>query len=235
MAERDSRRRVLVIEDDEDIALSLKYNLEREGGYAVQIAADGDAGLRLASERRPDVVVLDLNLPTMDGFAVCRTLRSRPGGGDVPIIMLTARVEETDKIVGLELGADDYVTKPFSMKEILARIRAVLRRRDRQAEEPSVHDDGLIHLDPTGHVLRVAGRELALTRKEFELLAALVKRRGRVLSRDTLLQTVWGYDYFGETRTVDVHIRRLRKKLGAEAAERIETVVGVGYRYRAAE
>jgi two-component system alkaline phosphatase synthesis response regulator PhoP len=235
VSEKDSRRRILVIEDDEDIALSLKYNLEREGGYVVSIAGDGEAGLRATQQRMPDLVILDLNLPALDGFSVCRALRQRPGGEDVPIIMLTARVEETDKIVGLEIGADDYITKPFSMKEMLARVRAILRRRERHTEEPGVYQDELIHLDPSGHILRVQDREVALTRKEFELLAALVRNRGRVLSRETLLQKVWGYDYFGETRTVDVHIRRLRKKLGTPASDGVETVVGVGYRFRAAD
>jgi len=229
----DLRKKILIVEDDEDIALSLKYNLEKEGGYLVQTAADGEAGLRAASQRTPDLVLLDLNLPGVDGLSVCKQLRRDAATSGVPIVMLTARVEETDRIVGLELGADDYITKPFSMKEMLARIRAVLRRSERGASEPAVYEDGLISLDAASHMLRVQGQEVSLTRKEFDLLAALVGSRGRVLSRDQLLQRVWGYDYFGETRTVDVHIRRLRKKLGRAAQGRIETVVGVGYRFRA--
>jgi DNA-binding response OmpR family regulator len=147
-------------------------------------------------------------------------------------MMLTARVEESDTIVGLELGADDYITKPFSMKEILARARAVLRRSESPAEEASTYSDGLIHLDPSSHILMVQGAEVTLTRKEFDLLTTLVGNRGRVMSRDQLLERVWGHGYFGETRTVDVHIRRLRKKLGKPAQDGIETVVGVGYRFR---
>ncbi|MGH9389365.1 MAG: winged helix-turn-helix domain-containing protein, partial [Vicinamibacteria bacterium] len=152
----------------------------------------------------------------------------------VPLLMLTARVEESDRIVGLELGADDYITKPFSMREMLARTRALLRRANRAVEEPTAYFDGVIHLDPASRVLKVHDREVALTRKEFDILAALVGSRGRVISREQLLQKVWGYQYFGETRTVDVHIRRLRKKLGTAAEDRIETIIGVGYRFRGA-
>ena len=231
----DARKRILIIEDDEDIALSLKYNLEKEGGYAVQTAFDGESGLRVASAKIPDLVILDLNLPGMDGLSVCKSLRRQPASAAVPIMMLTARVEESDKVVGLELGADDYITKPFSMKEILARTRAVLRRAERAPEESSVYSDGLFFLDPAGHILRVQKKEVALTRKEFDLLAALIGNRGRVMSRDQLLERVWGHGYFGETRTVDVHIRRLRKKVGKPAQDRIETVVGVGYRFRGPE
>ena len=228
----DLRRQVLIIEDDDDIALSLKYNLEKEGGFKVETASDGESGLRAAALQKPDLVILDLNLPGTDGLSVCRTLRREAATSAVPIMMLTARIEETDKIVGLELGADDYVTKPFSMREILARTRAVLRRSERGAEEAPSYTDDLIQVDPASRLLRVGGRSVALTRKEFDLLAALVASRGRVLTRDQLLERVWGQAYYGETRTVDVHIRRLRQKLGAPAEERIETVIGVGYRYR---
>src|SRR5213592_3886388 len=184
----DLRKRILIIEDDEDIALSLKYNLEREGGYSVATTGDGEAGLRAASQKPPDLVILDLSLPGLDGLSVCKAIRRTPSTAEVPIMMLTARIEESDKIVGLEIGADDYVTKPFSMREILARTRAILRRGERGADDPAVYSDDLIHLDPAGHILRVAGREVSLTRKEFDLLAALVKNRGRVMSRDQLLQ-----------------------------------------------
>jgi two-component system, OmpR family, alkaline phosphatase synthesis response regulator PhoP len=231
----DLRKRILIVEDDDDIALSLKYNLEKEGGYVVATAGDGDAGLRAASQRPPDLVILDLNLPGMDGLSLCKAIRRGAATSNVPIMMLTARIEESDKIVGLEIGADDYVTKPFSMREILARTRAILRRRERVGEDADVYADDLIHLDPASHILRVDGKEVSLTRKEFDLLAALVKNRGRVLNRDQLLQRVWGHEYFGETRTVDVHIRRLRKKLGKPAQDRIETIVGVGYRFRISE
>jgi DNA-binding response OmpR family regulator len=231
----DLRKRILIIEDDEDIVLSLKYNLEKEGGYVVATAGDGETGLKMISQRPPHLVILDLNLPGIDGLSICRSIREKPESAGVPIMMLTARIEESDKVVGLEIGADDYVTKPFSMKEILARVRAVLRRRDRPPEEGEAYSDDLISLDPASRIVRVGGREVTLTRKEFDLLATLVRSRGRVLNRDQLLQKVWGYEYFGETRTVDVHVRRLRQKLGKPGQDRIETIVGVGYRYRGAD
>lgn len=228
----DVRRRVLVVEDDEDIAFSLKYNLEKECGFVVEVARDGESGLRAAARAAPDLVILDLNLPGMDGLSVCRALRAHASTATLPIMMLTARVGESDTIVGLELGADDYITKPFSMKEILARARAVLRRRDRPPGEPVAYSDGTLSIDADAHIVLVDGRELALTRREFDLLAALVASRGRVLTRDQLLERVWGQAFYGETRTVDVHIRRLRKKLGEPAAGSIETIIGVGYRFR---
>jgi two-component system alkaline phosphatase synthesis response regulator PhoP len=231
----DLRKKILIVEDDEDIALSLKYNFEREGGYVVEVAPTGERGLELAS-RGFDLVILDLTLPDMDGLSVCTALRRGRGPADVPVIMLTARVEESDKIVGLEIGADDYVTKPFSIKELVARARALLRRAEARGSAPedrAVYADDALRLDPAARELRVHGRPVELTRKEFDLLAALIAGRGRVLTREQLLQKVWGYEYFGETRTVDVHVRRLRKKLGAAAQERIETIIGVGYRFRA--
>jgi two-component system alkaline phosphatase synthesis response regulator PhoP len=229
------RKRVLIIEDDPDICLSLRYNLEREGGYRVLAAATGEEGVALAAQKRIDLVLLDLALPGLDGFEVCKALRRSPQTAALPIIILTARVEESDKVVGLELGADDYVTKPFSIKELLARIKAVLRRRA-PAEAPARQlRAGPFFLDLDGHVLRVDDREVTLTRKEYDLLALLIQSRGRVLTRDVLLDRVWGYDYAGETRTVDVHIRKLRKKLGRAAEEHIETVIGVGYRFRSGD
>jgi two-component system, OmpR family, alkaline phosphatase synthesis response regulator PhoP len=227
-------KRILVIEDDTDIALSVKYNLEKEGSFTVAAAHDGEEGLRQALAAPPDLVVLDLNLPGMDGLDVCRRLRSEPATRSVPIIMLTARVDESDKVVGLELGADDYIAKPFSVKELLARVRAVIRRMERSEEEPAdevLRDEPLV-VDLAAHQVLLGAEEVALTRKEFDLLAALMRNRGRVLTRERLLERVWGYAYPGETRTVDVHIRRLRKKLGSPASDRIETLVGVGYRYR---
>ena len=229
------RRRILVIEDDPDITLSLKYNLEREGGYRVLTARTGEEGLALAGQKRVDLLLLDLALPGLDGLEVCKSLRRAPATARLPIIVLTARVEEADKVVGLELGADDYVTKPFAVKELLARIKAVLRRAappDTAARELKA---GPFYLDLEGHVLRVDGREVSLTRREYDLLAHLIQNRGRVVTRDTLLDRVWGYDYPGETRTVDVHIRKLRKKLGRAGEEAIETVIGVGYRFRSAD
>jgi DNA-binding response OmpR family regulator len=225
-------KRILVIEDDPDIALSLRLKLERDGGFEVRTAEDGASGLRMAVERPPDLVLLDVNLPGMDGFEVCRLLRSDPATSSTPVIMLTARIDESDRVAGLDLGADDYITKPFSPKEALARIRAVLRRSDRSTEAPEALADGTLRIDVGARRAEVEGRELSLTRKEFDLLVELIRRRGRVLTRERLLETVWGYDYPGETRTVDVHVRRLRQKLGSPVDERVETVVGVGYRYR---
>jgi len=226
------KQRILVIEDDPDIALSLRLKLERDGGFEVVTAHDGAAGLRLAVDRPPDLVLLDVNLPGMDGFEVCRHLRKEPATASTPVIMLTARIGESDRVAGLDLGADDYITKPFSPKEALARVRAVLRRSDRAAGGPEAFADGALRIDVASRQAEVSGQALALTRKEFDLLVELIRQRGRVLTRERLLETVWGYDYPGETRTVDVHVRRLRQKLGSPVDERVETVVGVGYRYR---
>jgi DNA-binding response OmpR family regulator len=226
-------RRVLLVEDDADIALSLKHNLEREGGFDVTVAPDGERALQAVAARPPDLIVLDLNLPGMDGLEICRRLRRSEATASIPIVMVTARIAEADKISGLDLGADDYITKPFSVKEVLARVRAVLRRTDRTEGEGETLADPPVLVDLASRRVLVAGTEVALTRKEFDLLADLLRSRGRVLTRERLLERVWGYTYPGETRTVDVHIRRLRKKLGAVADERIETVVGVGYRWRA--
>jgi DNA-binding response OmpR family regulator len=225
-------KRILVIEDDSDIALSLRLKLERDGGFEVVTADDGAAGLRLALRQPPDLVLLDVNLPSMDGFEVCRQLRKEPATAATPIIMLTARIGESDRVAGLDLGADDYITKPFSPKEALARVRAVLRRFEHASAGPEALGDGALRIDLGSREVHVAGHALSLTRKEFDLLVELIRQRGRVLTRERLLETVWGYDYAGETRTVDVHVRRLRQKLGSPADERVETVVGVGYRYR---
>jgi DNA-binding response OmpR family regulator len=168
----------------------------------------------------------------MDGFEVCRNLRKNPATAATPVIMLTARIDEPDRISGLDIGADDYITKPFSPKEALARIRAVLRRSERADAGPEALADGALRIDIGARRADVSGRDLALTRKEFDLLVELMRQQGRVLTRERLLETVWGYDFPGETRTVDVHVRRLRQKLGSPVDERVETVVGVGYRYR---
>lgn len=226
------KHRVLVIEDDPDIALSLRLKLERDGGFEVVTAHDGAAGLRQAMDHPPDLVLLDVNLPGMDGFEVCRHLRKDPATAQTPIIMLTARIGESDRVAGLDLGADDYITKPFSPKEALARVRAVLRRSDRASEGPEALADGALRIDVASRQAEVSGQLVALTRKEFDLLVELIRQRGRVLTRERLLESVWGYDHPGETRTVDVHVRRLRQKLGSPVDERVETVVGVGYRYR---
>ena len=221
--------RVLVVEDEPDIRDLLAFHLER-GGYQVTRAATGPEALRQLRAAPPDLVILDLMLPEMDGLEVCRRLRAEPATAALPVIMLTAKGVEVDRVVGLELGADDYVVKPFSPKEVLARVRAVLRR----AREPLSGAPlavGGITLDGATHRATVAGRPLALTPKEFDLLRALLEARGRVLSREFLLDRVWGYARAGEieSRTVDVHVRRLRAKLGPEG-ERILTVKNVGYR-----
>lgn len=225
--------RILVIEDDSDIALSLKHGLEREGNHTVVVCADGFEGLRMAtSPPLPDLVLLDLNLPGMDGTEVCRRLRKEPATAGVSVIMLTARVSESERVGGLDLGADDYVTKPFSLKEVGARVRAVLRRSERGTDDGEEIADGPIRADLASRQVHVGDDEIVLTRKEFDLLVELIRHRGRVLTRERLLENVWGYEYPGETRTVDVHIRRLRRKIGTPAEDRIETVVGVGYRWK---
>jgi DNA-binding response OmpR family regulator len=226
--------RILIVEDDPDIALSLRLKLEREGSYRVEVSDDGAEGLRAALGNPPDLVLLDVNLPGMDGFEICRRLRKDPATASTPIIMLTARIDEADRVAGLDFGADDYISKPFSPKEAVARIRAVLRRSSRTDEAAEALADAPLRVDVAARVARVDERDLGLTRKEFDLLAELLRQRGRVLTRERLLETVWGYDYPGATRTVDVHVRRLRQKLGGPVDERIETVVGVGYRYRGA-
>jgi len=225
-------RRILVIEDDPDIALSVKYNLERDGDFEVTVARDGVEGIRETASRPPNLILLDLNLPGLDGLEVCRRIRGDAATAAIPIIMLTARVEESDTIRGLELGADDYVTKPFSVKELVARVRAVIRRSERPEQDADVLTSGDLQVDLAGRRVHVGDTEVALTRKEFDLLVDLMRNRGRVVTRQRLLERVWGYDHPGETRTVDVHVRQLRKKLGEPAGDCVETVVGVGYRFR---
>jgi len=217
--------RVLLIEDEESIAEMLRGFFER-AGFRLVHAATGEDGLSRLAEQQPKVVLLDLNLPGIDGVEVCRRVRAT--GSDVPIIMLTARDSEVDKVVGLELGADDYVTKPFSPRELLARVKAVLRRsEERPVETRSIEIDGFEIDAGRRRVVTPPGDEVSPTVKEFDLLWYLAGNRGLVLSRAQILSAVWGYDYFGETRTVDVHIRQLRKKLDGIP---IETVWGVGYR-----
>jgi two-component system phosphate regulon response regulator PhoB len=222
---------VLLVEDERDIAELVRYHVEKAGMRFVH-AADGGAALRIARAELPDVALLDLMLPGLDGLEVCRQLRRDAATRRLPIIMLTARGEEVDRVVGLELGADDYVVKPFSPRELLARIRAVLRRVEGHGPEPAARAAGGLRLDEARHAVTVDGRPVELTAKEFGLLAALVRADGRVLGREQLLETVWGYANAAEieSRTVDVHVRRLRAKLGAEA-RRIVTVKAVGYRF----
>lgn len=220
---------ILIVEDDADIAESLEYNLKREG-FRVIIAESGEKGLRLALDERNVVslMILDLMLPGMSGLELCRRVRREPSIEQMPIIMLTAKAAETDKIAGLETGADDYIIKPFSVKEVVARVRAVLRRTENEAS-PRYEDARLI-VDFDDMRVSCTGDDVKLTRKEFALLEHLIKNIGRVSTRQQLLDNVWGYSYFGDTRTLDVHIRRLRQKLG-DCGEAIETVVGVGYRF----
>jgi DNA-binding response OmpR family regulator len=222
---------VLVIEDEKDIAGLVKHTLERGGGAVVEVAESGDQALKLATEQPPDLIILDLNLPVLGGLEVCRLLRTRPATAKTPIIMLTARSTESDRVLGLDAGADDYITKPFSPRELAARVRAVMRRgRGEDPGPPPVYRGRHLIADFDAVSISVDGAAIRLTRREFELLRHLVENRNRVLSRDRLLERVWGYDRFIETRSVDVHVGRLRAKLGV-AGKQIETVVGLGYRF----
>ena len=222
-------RRILVIDDEPDIVELVRFGLRQEG-FSVDTAMTARAGLRQLEESPPDLVVLDLMLPDLSGTEVCRRIRSRPETADLPVVMLTARAEELDRVVGFEVGADDYVTKPFSSRELALRVKAVLRRAasEPSGERPLSH--GSLEVDRERHRCRVAGRNVDLTAKEFGLLAALMNRPGRVLSREKLLDELWGSDVSVTHRTVDTHMKRLREKLG-EAGGYIHTVRGVGYRF----
>ena len=227
---------VLLVEDDELIVDSVRYGLEQTG-YQVLTALDGATGLALAREKQPDIVLLDVMLPVLDGFQVCRTLRNE---SKVPIIMLTARGEEPDKVIGLELGADDYVVKPFGMRELVARIRAQLRRTELESKpapaSPTIRV-GAVTLDLDQHLVTKAGQPVELRPKEFDLLAVLMFQPGHAFERGELLDAVWGVDWIGDTRTLDVHIRRLRKALEDDPSDPryISTVRGRGYRFARAE
>ena len=231
-----NRKRVLIVEDDETLRESLRYTLSHEG-YEVTAVADGLEAVRSAQDEAPQLVLLDLMLPTLDGLEVCRRIRRT---SQVPIIMLTAKREEGDKVVGLEVGADDYVTKPFSMRELVARVRAVLRRAEAivdqvSADGPDRLESGNLVIDLKRREVRRDGDLVPLKPKEFELLTFLARHPGQVFSRDRLLDHVWGYEFFGGSRTVDVHVRWLREKIEAEPArpQRLQTVRGVGYRFEA--
>lgn len=228
---------ILLVEDESSLLATIAYNLRREG-YRVLAVADGETAL-VTAEEGPDLVILDVMLPKIDGFEVCRRLRQRSA---VPILMLTAKTDEVDRVVGLEIGADDYLTKPFSMRELLARVKALLRRRDLLAAEiarreaPATQDRlvaGDLEIDLPAHRVTNAGRPVLLTPKEFDLLVFLVRNRGHVFSSERLLDQVWGYEYTADPRTVPVHIRGLREKLEDDPSRprRIETVRGVGYRF----
>ena len=221
---------VMVIEDEKEIRDLLKYNLER-AGFRVTAVADGEEGLKHVFATRPDAVVLDLMLPGRSGLEVLREVRGEPATRDLPIVVLTARSAEMDKLLGFDHGADDYLTKPFSPRELIARLKALLRRAQPSKAEGTIVA-GDLKVDTLAREVTYKGRRLTLTPREFELLAFLAHRPGRVMSRDELLRKVWGYDYLGETRTVDVHVRRLRVKLG-ERNRLIETVTGAGYKFTA--
>jgi two-component system alkaline phosphatase synthesis response regulator PhoP len=225
------RHRVLIVEDEQDIADLIKHALERGGDTDAEIVGSGDDALRVVRQQPPDLIILDLNLPVLSGREVCRILRSGDVAPQVPIIMLTARTSEDDRVAGLEQGADDYVTKPFSLRELSARVRAVLRRGAAPSERLSAAYRGA-HLSADFDAVAVAvdGSPIRLTRREFELLRYLVQNKNRVVSRDRLLERVWGYERLVETRSVDVHVGRLRNKL-REAGRQIETVIGLGYRF----
>lgn len=224
---------ILVVDDEEPIQELLRFNLEKEG-YLVCVAKDGQEALNQVKNDPPDLLVLDLMLPGMDGLEVCRKLRSNPKSEQIPIIMLTAKGEEIDKVLGLELGADDYMTKPFSPRELLARIKARLRRPNSQEVGTKIITHGELRVDVTGFRVYVRGEETELTPKEFDLLRVLVAHPGRVYSREELLERIWGYEYDGDTRTVDVHVRHLRLKVEKDPSnpQYIETLRGIGYRLK---
>jgi two-component system alkaline phosphatase synthesis response regulator PhoP len=225
-------RKILIVEDERDILDLVTHYLEKEG-FRVRSATDGPTGLSAARQEHPDLIVLDLMLPGMDGLEICRKLRA-DSTNLVPIIILTAKAEETDRVVGLELGADDYLTKPFSPKELVARIKALLRRAERREDDGKPATYGSLKLDPMRHEVWIGHQEVNLTAKEFGLLEQLLRNRGRVLTRDALLNSVWGYDYHGTTRTVDVHIRRLRQKIPL-LEEAILSIKSLGYKLQDGE
>ena len=226
-----SGKRILIIEDERDVIDLIALNLRKTGEFTVATATDGAAGLEKARAEKPALIILDLMLPKMSGLEVCKSLRADPATWTIPIMMLTAKAAESDRIAGLEYGADDYVTKPFSPREIILRIRAILRRGGDDTPVGAVVSGGGIRIDPVRHRVTVGANPVHLTSIEFKLLQTLLQRRGRLQPRDRLLNDVWGYESMIDTRTVDTHIRRLREKLGP-AGDGIETVRGFGYRFR---
>ena len=221
--------RILVVDDEPDLLELVRLNLS-QAGFQVDTAASGSAAMKSLQAARPDLMVLDLMLPDLSGADLCRKLRSDPTFAELPIIMLTARADEVDRVVGFELGADDYVTKPFSPRELVLRVRAVLRRRNASANESDLLVHGALQLDAARHRCFIGDAEVELTAKEFELLSQLMRQPGRVMTRDGLLERVWGADITVTTRTIDTHVKRLREKLG-ETGDLIETVRGIGYRF----
>ena len=231
------KNRILVVEDEKNIRELIRFNLEKNG-YKVETADNGADGFQMAESGEFDLLLLDIMLPKMDGLDICKKVRNGTKAPGIPIIMLTAKNEEIDKVLGLELGADDYISKPFGIKELIARIKANLRRSnmteeiDRNKSAELVAKIGRLEIDFDGFLVKKEGSPISLTLKEFEILRVLVKNKGKVFSREALLLNVWGYDYMGDARTVDVHIRHLRSKIGDDEAEKpiIETIRGVGYR-----
>lgn len=226
-----SKEKILVVDDEEHIQELISFNLENNG-YKVICASDGVEALRLVKSELPNLVLLDLMLPEIDGFDVCKQIRRDNTISNMPIIMITAKSDELDKVLGLELGADDYITKPFAVRELIARVKAVLRRTSIQQIDKS-YNFGNILVDFEKHDVLKSGKRVDLTLKEFELLEILIKNKGRVMTRDFLLDKIWGYEYIGETRTVDVHIRHLRQKIEDDDKnpEFIDTIRGIGYRF----
>jgi DNA-binding response OmpR family regulator len=222
---------VLIVEDEADVVDLLRYNLNK-AGLTVLIANDGIQGLEFAKANRPDVIILDLMLPSMDGRAVCKALKKDVETESIPVLMLTAKVDASDRVQGLEIGADDYVTKPFSPRELVLRVQGLLRRSKTSARPETIEVDDFL-VNKSGFEIRLAGNRLDLTTTEFKLLTLLIERRGRTQSRETLLYDVWGYQNAIDTRTVDTHMRRLREKLGNHSG-RLETIRGEGYRFNVA-
>ncbi len=221
---------ILIIEDEKDIVDLVEYHL-KQSGFSVISALDGPTGLEKARKKTPNLIILDLMLPEMDGKDICRALKSNPLTQSIPILMLTAKAEETDRLIGFELGADDYVTKPFSPKELVLRVKAILRRKEVDHEGEKIIRIGDLLIDIDRHQVSVKKSPIGLTSTEFKLLVELTSKRGRVLTREHLLDRVWGYTYEGYARTVDTHVRRLREKMGT-LGDSIETIRGVGYRFR---
>ncbi|MGC9196409.1 MAG: response regulator [Syntrophobacteraceae bacterium] len=225
-----NRSKILVVEDDPDIAQLLALTIKK-AGFEVSLSENGNDAVGLIRRHPPDLVILDLMLPGMDGFEICREIKREPRTAEVPVLILTARGEEIDRIIGLELGADDYVVKPFSPRELLLRVRAILRRSSQEYHPRTVFNKSGMQIDFEAHRLNIEGEEIILTATEFKLLSELINNQGKVLNREQLLDRVWGYHFEGYARTVDTHIRRLRQKL-LGCADWIETVRGVGYRFR---
>lgn len=227
-----SSEKILVVDDEDHIVELISYNLIN-AGYSVITANNGLDAVKIAKEENPNLILLDLMIPGLDGYDVCKAIRSDGGTKNISIIMLTAKGEELDKILGLELGADDYITKPFSIRELLARIKAILRRTKSLAASEETYKSNGMYINFERREVSILDKKIDLTLKEFELLEILVKNRGKILTRETLLDKIWGYEYVGETRTIDVHIRYLRKKIEVDDKNPkfIETIRGVGYRF----